>query len=216
MIDEIKEASAKAKKLVRYIPKRNGRKWVTDVTNTERNGGLYDQEEFRKAVEMMEAAAHYFRNPRLFHICFTGADLRIYKLVMKRLGRGLEAEGVDYCYKAALEVDSKKGEHFHVMLVLGTHEQTYRFITHKDETYKIENESLLRKVVRHTWRDCADLAYSVNRPISQDGLPFIQFNQSNMELFNEAVNWVSYIYKANTKPEGRRVFFSSHMPKPRQ
>ena len=196
----------KAKQLVKYIPKVRNRKWYTNTT--DRHGGLHKQEEFKKGVTMLEYAAHNFRNPRLFHICFTGANLEIYQLTMIRFCRALSGAGVDYRYKAALEHDSAKGLHFHVMIVLGTNNQTHRFITSSNETGKIENESALRKAVRQTWGDCCTLAYKVNPPYSRGGLAYIQFNQTNMTFFGEAVEWISYIYKARSKPERGTVYFS--------
>jgi hypothetical protein len=202
----IEEGTTNTKQLVKYIPTLQKRKWIT--TNTINHGGLHKQEEFKKGVEMLEYCAHNFRNPRLFHICFTGADSNTYQLVMIRFFRALAAEGVDYRYKGALEYDSKKGLHFHAMIVLGTEHQTHRFITSSDETGKIEGESALRKAVRHTWEDCCTLAYRVNPPQSRKPLAFIQFNQTNMEFFNEAVDWMSYIYKTRSKPQSGTVYFS--------
>jgi hypothetical protein len=200
------------KQLVKYIPTLRKRRWIT--LNTIKHGGLHKQEEFRKGVEMLEYCAHNFRNPRLFHICFTGADLDIYQLVMVRFCRALSTQEVDYRYKAALEQDSEKGLHFHVMIVLGTEQQTHRFITSSDETGKIENESALRKAVRHTWDDCCTLEYRVNPPLSRKPLAFIQFNQTNMEFFNETVEWMSYIYKSRSKPENGMVYFSDRQEEP--
>jgi hypothetical protein len=194
------------RQLVTYVPKKQGRKWITDVTRP--HGGLHKQEEFKKGVEMLEHCARNFRNPRLFHICFTGAYLYIYQLAMQRFCKVLKLEGIDYRYKAALEHDAAKGLHYHVMIVVGTNQQTRRFITADDETGKMECESALRKAVRHTWRECSHLDYSVNRPKSQGGLPFIQFNQSNQGFFDEAVEWMSYIYKARSKPDSGTVYFS--------
>jgi hypothetical protein len=197
----------KTKQLVKYVPTVQKRKWITQ--NTVNHGGLHRQEEFKKGVEMLEHCAHNFRNPRLFHICFTGADLPTYQLVMVRFCRALSAQGVDYRYKAALEYDSEKGLHFHVMIVLGTSEQTPRFITSANETGKLESESTLRKAVRQTWSECCTLAYKVCAPRSRSGkVAFIQFNQTNMEFFNEAVEWMSYIYKARSKPNNGTVYFS--------
>lgn len=206
MTGVIEERNVKARQLVKYVPKIRERKWYTEVT--DRHGGLHKQEEFRKGVEMLEYAAHNFRNPRLFHICLTGADLAIYQLTMIRFCRALAGAGVKYCYKAGLEYDSEKGLHFHVMIVLGTEKQTHRYITSSEETGKIENESALRKAIRHTWNECCDLRYRVNSPQSRRPLAFIQFNQTNMDFFNEAVEWMSYIYKARSKPERGMVYFS--------
>lgn len=195
------------KQLVHYIPTIEGRKWVT--RNTKNHGGLHRQEEFRKGIKMLEHCAHHLRNPRLFHLCFTGADLEIYQLVMTRFCRVLTAENIDYRYKAALELDDEKGLHFHVMIVLGCDKQTHRFITSSNEDGKIENVSALRKAIIHTWNDCQTLKYRVNPPRSMSGkAAFLQFNQSNMDMFHEAADWMSYIYKARSKPESGTVYFS--------
>jgi hypothetical protein len=204
---EVSDSEArKIKQLVMYTPILQNRRWIT--FNTVSQGGLHKQEEFRKGVEMIEYCAHTFRNPRLFHICFTGASLDIYQLVMTRFCRALRSQGVDYRFKAALELDNRKGLHYHVMIVLGTDQQTHRFITSSNEKEKVENESCLRKAVRHTWEECSFLEYRVNPPQSRKPLAFIQFNQSNMDFFNEAVEWMSYIYKARSKSEHGQVYFS--------
>jgi hypothetical protein len=199
----------KVKRLVRYSPKKHGRRWVTRTT-AGRNGGLHRQEEFRKGVRMLEHCARHFRNPRLFHICFTGAGVPVYQSVMQRFCRVLKAEGVAYKWKGAVEEDAEKGLHCHVMIVLGCEYQTHRFITSVDEAEKIEGESALRKAWRHTLADCSLLKYRVNPPQCRKGqkVAFIQFNQSNQEFFDEAVEWMSYAYKARSKPEAGTVYFS--------
>jgi hypothetical protein len=178
--------------------------------------GLHDQEEFKKGVEMLEWCAHKFRNPRLFHICFTGADVPTYQLVMERFRKALKAEGVRYKYKAAVENDSDKGLHCHVMMVLEAKCQTARFITSRNESGKLEGESALRKAWRHTLAECSLLDYRVNAPQSRKGMTaFLQFNQSNQQFFDEAVEWASYIYKARSKPEAGTVYFSDRQDAPR-
>lgn len=201
----MKETTRK-KPLVRYIPTTRRRKWITKVT--EPHGGLHKQEEFKKGVEMLEYCAHNFRNPRLFHICFIGADVPTYQLVMFRFRRTLTAEGVRFRFKAAVEHDSEKGLHYHVMIVLEAEVQTHRFIRASDESGELENESVLRKAVRHTWNECSLLDYHVSKPRSRHGLPFIQMNQTNQEFFDEAAEWLSYIYKADTKLASGTVYFS--------
>lgn len=205
-MDESNKGEPQPKQRVKYIPTLRKRKWITQ--NTINHGGLHKQEEFKKGVEMLEYCAHNFRNPRLFHICFTGADVGIYQLVMWRFCKALSRAEVEYRYKASIEHDDAKGLHFHVMIVLGTNDQTHRYITSSNETGKVENESALRKAVRHTWDECNTLNYRVNPPLSRNGLAYIQFNQTNMEFFHDAADWLSYIYKARSKPESGTVYFS--------
>jgi hypothetical protein len=193
---------------VQYVPKLEGRKWVTKTTTGGDNGGLHKQEEFAKGVEMLDECARTFRNPRLFHVCLTGAPVAVYQFVMRRFCRALKGEGVDYKWKAATELDADKGLHWHVMIVLGCDRfDTDRFITAKDEP-EVENESTLRKAVRDGWGMCSYLDYRVNRPRSRKGVAYIQFNQSNQAMFDEAVEWMSYAYKARSKPAAGTVYYS--------
>lgn len=94
------------------------------------------------------------------------------------------------------------------MIVLGSDLQTHRFITSADETGKIEWESALRKAWRQTLAECSLLDYRVNPSQSRGGLAFIQFSQKNKEHFDEAVEWMSYIYKRRSKPSSGTVYFS--------
>jgi hypothetical protein len=199
----------KTRKLVEYEPKLHGKKWITRTTQGNGNGGLHNQEEFRKGVEMLEFCAHSFRNPRLFHVCFTDAPVAIYRLVIRRFCRGLKMQGIRYRWKAAIEHDLDKGLHMHLMIVLeGGRHQTHRFITSSSERGKLENVSLLKKAVQHTLSDCSLLDYKVNPPQSRRPYAFIQFNQTCMEKFEEAAEWLSYIYKARSKPEAGTMYFS--------
>lgn len=202
------------KELVSHTPKLDGKKWVTDVTSGKSNGGIYRQEEFKKAVGMLLECAHNLTNPRLFHVCLTGADVPIYQLVIKRLRRALKAQDVVTRYRGAIEHDQTKGEHCHLYIVLSSLQQTARFITCVDESKKkMENDSILLKVIKHTLTESPTLKYRVNVPQKPncnswvDGqvsktVAFLQFNQTNQNFFDNTVEWMSYAYKARSKQGG--------------
>ena len=200
------------KQLVAYIPKKDGRKWVTDVTTGKMNGGIYRQEEFKKAVGMLLDCAHNLPNPRLFHVCLTGTVVLIYQLVIKRLCRALKAQNIVTRYRAAIEHDQTKGEHCHLYIVLSSRDQqTARFITAVDESKKlILNDSILLKVIKHTLTESPTLKYRVMVPqhpncnsLFDGGTPktvaFLQFNKTNQYFFDNAVEWISYAYKTRSK-----------------
>lgn len=195
------------KELAHYTPRLRNKKWVTKVCDGRdyqgrENKGIHDQEQFKKAVAMLEHAAHNWRNPRLYHLVLTGATEPTYKQLLLRLCRKVRSAGAKCNYKACLETDTTKGLHCHVMLVLSTTSKPERFITKAEEFGKTERVSLLRQVVREVQTDCPDLKVRVQPPASQP-VSYIEFNQSNNELLNEAVEWCSYIFKARSKPQGR-------------
>lgn len=189
--------------LVQYKPTVHNMKWVTAVCSGNNNKGIDDQERFKKAVAMLEHAAHNWRNPRLFHLVMTGADRSAYQQLLTRLCRKVRSTGAQCDYKYAIELDNDKGLHCHVMFVLSSPRRPQHFFTIADES-GVTDASLLRRVVREVQADHPDLKASVQRPQSQPKpLYYIEFNQTNNELLNEACEWCSYIFKSRSKPKGQ-------------
>ncbi|WP_349279701.1 hypothetical protein [Polaromonas hydrogenivorans] len=188
----------------RYTPRIKNKKWSTIVCDGNNNQGIHDLRQFKKLIAMLERAAHEWRNARLFHIILTGATRDIYQQVLTKFCRQLRAAGAQCDFKAAIEHDSKKGLHQHVMFVLSTDKRPSRYITAADETGVVE-ASLLRQVVREVQAECNTLACRVQPPTSRT-VAYIELNQTNNEFLNEAVEWASYILKARSKlpaSEGR-------------
>jgi hypothetical protein len=202
-VKEVHPMNTQKKVLAHYTPRIRNKKWFTTVCDGNNNQGIHDQEQFKKAVSMLEYAAHNWRNPRLFHLVMKGATVPTYKQLLLRLCRKIRGAGASCDYKACIEIDSDKGLHCHVMFVLGNTatSKPERFITRANESGKVE-VSLLRQVVREVQTDCADFKVSVQPPASQP-VPYIEFNQTNNDLLNEAVGWCSYIFKVRSKPQGR-------------
>lgn len=198
-----------------YIPTVHNLKWTTAVCSGNGNQGIHNQEQFKKAVTMLEHAAHNWRSPRLFHVVMTGATKSVYQQLLTRLCRKVRSTEALCDYKAAIELDSTKGLHCHVMLVLGNITcKPERYFTRADESGAID-ASLLRQVVREVQADCQSLKVSVQPPQSQP-VPYIEFNQSNNDRLNEAVEWCSYAFKARSKPKGSCYMSSRPARRPAQ
>ena len=179
------------------------RKWITELT--EHHGGIHDQKKFKDGVRMLEYASEHFRRPNLCHICFTGANKAIYLAVIKRFCRGLGELDVRYVYKGCVEQEATKGLHLHLMLVL----------EHKDDgrpLYSLVNNSpssVLGRAVGY-YQDTSTIQYRVNRShYSEDN--FLYIGKTKYEPFNEAVEWLSYIYKLRSKPDSGTIYFSSRI-----
>lgn len=194
-----------------YIPRTNPKgKWETELCS--RNGGIHNQTKFKEAVRMLERATAEWRRPLLCHICFTSADKKTYLAIVKRLCRELKAEGVKCDYKGAIEQENGlKGLHYHLMLV----------IEHRDDGPKpfrlISNspKSLLRRAVDH-FKDTSSVQYRIN-PSTYSGGRFLPISKTNYEIFNEAVEWISYIYKVRTKNHvDGTVYYSSRDRQPKK
>jgi hypothetical protein len=183
--------------LARYAPRIKNKKWSTVVCDGNNNRGIHDLRQFKKLIAMLERAAHEWRNARLYHLVLTGATRDIYAQVVNKLCRQLRSAGAQCDFKAAIEQDSKKGLHQHVMFVLSTDKRPSQYITAADETGVVE-ASLLRQIVREVQAECNTLACRVQPPASRT-VAYIELNKSNNEFLNEAVEWGSYILKARSK-----------------
>ena len=201
------------RELARYVPQIKNKRWFTKVCDGSdylgrANGGLHDQEQFKKAVSMLERAAHNWRRPRLFHIIQTGSNVSAYQKLLNEFSDRLRRAGVLCEWVRCIEFDSTKGLHCHVMMVISTPDTLpSRYLTTANEHGK-EKVSLLRQVVREVQADSQDLKVRVQAPASHPG-GFIEFNQTNQQLLNEAVEWCSYIFKLRSKPTSGQCYQSS-------
>jgi len=201
--------NAPVKELVQYVPQIKNKRWFTTVCDGGDNEGIDDQEKFKSAVAMLEYAAHHWRNPRLYHIIQTGATPATYQAVLNKFCQKLRRAGGQCEWKSCIEFDIDKGLHSHAMIVIETPGTLpSRYITTRNESGK-EEVSMLRHVVRGVQIDCQDLKVRVQAPASQRLAGCIQFNQTNQELLNEAVEWCSYIFKKRSKPTSGECYKSS-------
>jgi hypothetical protein len=185
---------------LKYKPMTSNKgKWLTVLTS--KHGGLHNQKKFKEAVAMIEYASEHFRRPNLCHICFTHANHSTYQAVVKRFCRSLANLGIRYCYKAALENDNVKGEHLHLMLI----------VEHKRKRLHglINNQpsSLLGSAVGF-FQDSSLIRYRVCQS-RYSGDTFLHITKTMYEPFNEAIEWLSYIYKVRSKQNGGMTYFSS-------
>lgn len=201
------------KALARYVPQLRGLKWWTRVTDG-RNGGLDSQERFKQAVEMLEHAAHNWRNPRLYHLCLKGASPAHYSALLAEFCRMVRRDGGKVAYKASIEHDSLKQTHMHAFVVTDSgNRMPSRYITAKDED-GVAKPSMLRRALRLAQVDSQALEVTVCPPATQFAV-FIQFNQTNNSLLDEACEWCSYAFKARSKVKGGTCYSGSRTPRAR-
>lgn len=185
---------------MKYIPRTSSKgKWFTELT--VKHGGIHNQKKFKEAVTMIEYASEHFRRPNLCHICFTNAGLKTYLAVVKRICRSLSNFGIRYRYKAAVENDSVKGEHFHLMLVVEHKNKRLHGLINNQPT------SMLGCAVGF-FQDSSPVRYRVCQS-RYSGDTFLHITKTMYEPFNEAIEWLSYIYKVRSKQNSGVTYFSS-------
>jgi hypothetical protein len=187
---------------MRYKPMLSNKgKWLTSVTL--KHGGIHNQKKFKEAVAMIEQACEQFRRPSLCHICFTHANLTTYQAAVKRFCRSLTSLGIRYCYKAAVESDKVKGEHLHLMLVLEHEKKRLHGLISNQAT------SLLGVAVGF-FQDASPIRYRVCQSRYANDT-FLHITKTLDEPFNEAIEWLSYIYKVRSKSGDGTTYFSSRV-----
>lgn len=197
--------------LARYVPQLRGLKWWTRVTDGK-NGGLDSQERFKQTVAMLEHAAHNWRNPRLYHLCLKGATAAQYSALLAEFCRMVRRDGGKVAYKASIEHDSDKQLHMHAFVITDSgNRMPSRYITAKDED-GIAKPSMLRRALRLAQVDNQSIEVMVCTPVSQFAV-FIQFNQTNNSLLNEACEWASYAFKARSKVGSGECYSGSRTPR---
>ena len=178
---------------MKYVPVKEGNKWTTNLCAI--NGGVHDQTQLRAAVAMLETAAASWSEPRLMHLVLTGADRTGYRAFIDRMKRHLPLRA----YKAATEVDKRKGEHVHWMLIIDDLSPMHLFDLDDDS-------SAVSKEMKRTQRTHPEFDVYIAEASRHDDKPFIPVNAQTLD---DAVDWFSYALKARSKPAAGNCYWSS-------
>lgn len=178
------------------------RKLKTKIT--EANEGMHDPVGYQKAKAMIEN--HEYIQARLYHLCFRGStQVKPYQDAIKALAERLRDHDAPCQWKAALEEDNGEELHMHVFLLV----EANRFIP----DHIINRKS-------GEWLDIMTLkkgiTFMINPPRSSIHNPpdkstknFAKVPKTKKEVVADCVEWISYLYKARSKPDLRQIYFSS-------
>lgn len=179
---------------MKYIPIREGNKWTTKLCSINGNGGIHDQSQFKSAIGILEDAVATWDNPRLMHIILTGAELTTYALFIDSMKRYMPVKA----YKAAIEVDTHKGQHVHWMLIVDSSSPKNLFDMEDDSSPVIK----VMKRIQHTE---PEFNVTLAQP-RRYKTPFIPLNAHTLQ---DAADWFSYALKVRSKPRSGDCYWSS-------
>ena len=175
-----------------YSPTVLSNQWVTATTSANGNGGIDNQRKFKEGVMMLEKAISDYSNPLLLHLVLTHSTDNTYTSFISRLCRALKAKGIHTEYKACTELDSFKGQHVHIMLVVDT----------DTPGTVLEVVDKITVSVNATQPEFRVEVCEAHRHGNQ---PYIALSIWTLQ---DAADWLSYIYKARSKLEGHRYMSS--------
>lgn len=178
-------------------------KYPTKIVNANKNAGYHRQGKraYRKAVTMIRSSLTRYREPRLHHLCFQGSTNTAHKRLLQCLVQKLDRKGLPCEWFSAREVDSDKGEHLHVFMLLDSAAVRTQSVLNSFEDQFLGEECKKRGILLH-----------INRPRNFElhgnryaALPYLGPNNratvQGMARLDDALLWLTYIYKARGKPD---------------
>jgi hypothetical protein len=181
-----------------------------------RNGGWHPKgkRNYKKAVEKIMVCLRTYKKARLFHICFQGRTNDEHKALLKVLVERLERKGIQHEWFSARETGSLKGEHLHVFLLANADQKNPQSVLNTFEDQYLGGEAIRRGIT--VWVNRPRNAIHINNKYAM--LPWlgssVETTELAMERLNDALLWLTYIYKARDKPESANLgqIFSASRP----
>lgn len=177
------------KEIMNYKPTVRKNRWET--RNSKANGGLHDQEAFKKGVLLLEKAIAEWSKPVLIHTILTGATALQYDSFIKRVKRDLTLADIKAYYVGCTETASDRGGlHQHFMWVVDADD-----ISSTSPFDDGNDMSAISRATRATQRIAPDFNVTVAQPRKHD-TPYIPLTTYTLQ---DACCWLSYIFKARSK-----------------
>jgi len=181
---------------IKYIPTLLSNKWITPITQGNGNQGIDNQEQFKSGTEMLEYAIANYINPKLMHLVLTNSTNDLYRSFITRLKRNLD---IPYKYKACTEIDQRKGQHIHIMIIVDTTD--WHSLLGQDKP----SSPLARALASMPG---SGIAVELCQPKKHPKGPYIPLSAATLQ---DAADWLSYIFKRRSKPIGHS-YMSSRRP----
>jgi hypothetical protein len=199
-------------------------KYPTKIVNANKNAGYHRQGKraYCKAVTMIRSSLTRYREPRLHHLCFQGSTNTAHKRLLQCLVQKLDRKSLPCEWFSAREVDSDKGEHLHVFMLLDSAAVRTQSVLNSFEDQFLGRECEKRGILLHINRPRNLQLHGLNRYAA---LPYLGPNNrataQGMARLEDALLWLTYIYKARGKPDAddkkaNGQIFSSSRPNRRR
>ena len=178
---------------------RSGRlKYQTLIT--ECNEGNHSPQHTRQAWAWIDQCATEYRSPRLYHLCFAGAEYHAHKSMLKDIAQRLRRKRIRCSWRAAREIDESRGDHLHVFLCCeASLNNPCHILNRKEKGWLI------------IYGRKRGIKVFINPPLDpmHSGENYMSLPLSKKEKIADAKIWVSYLYKQRSKPEKGEIYSAS-------
>lgn len=185
------------------------KKTTTSVTSAKKNNGIDSRSlrQFKSAKRMLET--HPYQAAQLYHLCFVGSNqVKPYTEAIKSLVEHLRDKKMPCQYRAALEENEDDGSnevHMHVfLLVEAKHAMPIGVINRRPDGW-LKEMAMKKGIDFHLNHPRSPLHFGRQ---GQQKL-YASLPASKPEKLADCINWISYLYKARSKPKIRQRYFSS-------
>lgn len=171
-------------------------KRIETTVTAGRNGGIHDTRSYKKACQWLDG--HTFTNGQLWHVVFKGSASREdYTYALDTLCEQLRDAGMAVEWRAAYEVDDKKGLHRHVFLLIEAElHKPHAIIQWNDHTPTPFMRLMAKRGISFY---IAAPEGVIHRTAEGKQQKYAYVPKKAGPKLDDCKNWLSYIYKVRSK-----------------
>lgn len=159
---------------------------------------------YRNAERTIINCLTSYRDARLYHVVFSGGTARQHRTMLTALCLRLTRKGYDHEWFAGREKSVDKGEHLHIFIVVDTYGKQVHSVLNTFDDCWLTMTCRQRQLNKPYVNGPQDSEIHGNNHYAQ--LPYLgptnRATEQGIARLVDALDWLSYIYKARDKHEG--------------
>lgn len=159
---------------------------------------------YRNAERTIIKCLTSYRDPRLYHVVFSGGTNKQHRAMLTALCLRLTRKGYRHEWFAGREKSLDKGEHLHIFILVDTHGKQVHSVLNTFDDCWLTMTCHQRQLNKPYVNGPQDSEIHGNNRYAQ--LPYLgpgnRATEQGIARLVDALDWLSYIYKARDKHEG--------------
>lgn len=156
---------------------------------------------YRNAERTIISCLQYYRDPRLYHVVFSGGSNKQHRAMLTALCLRLTRKGYPHEWFAGREKSVDKGEHLHIFILVDTYGKQVQSVLNTFHDCWLTMTCLQRGLKKPYVNGPQDSDIHGNNHYAQ--LPYLgptnRATEQGIARLSDALEWLSYIYKARDK-----------------
>jgi len=156
---------------------------------------------YRNAERTIIKCLQYYRDPRLYHVVFSGGSNKQHRAMLTALCLRLTRKGYPHEWFAGRETSVDKGEHLHIFILVDTYGKQVQSVLNTFDDCWLTMTCLQHGLKKPYVNGPQDSDIHGNNHYAQ--LPYLgptnRATPLGIQRLSDALEWLSYIYKARDK-----------------